>query len=413
MTLWTDPSSSLETTPPNPQRGAGGVWGINSHPTRPSTAIRKGVGQLSASARRRRLLAIAQDRIREVEHDGTDRSELWTGLESAWWRCGWSFLYRNPATGTVVGLPDHCDRLACAYCETRRVGKVRDRYRPRHDEALAGRRLYLVTLTIPNVGPGDLAEAMGRLRKAIAKLRRRRWWDEAVAGGLWRLEVTINLETRTWHPHANLLFETRVPIRMATWQPRLQAEWRTVLGETTGQWIWLLPGWSGALPEAVKRQVKRGGETMAPPDVASSIDYAVKREMRWIDPSDPAWVVEYVEALSGARAVSSFGAWRGLPRPKGEHVEHVAEAPWAPGDDFFVRRWLPTLDPLTSTPAEVWEFAGRGPRWALRPHKPPGDDRQEWLVWHPDDGTLDPAIADEDTPLVYQAHLPLGPPSRV
>jgi hypothetical protein len=355
-------------------------------------------------------VAIARDRRAEVE--GTDRYELWNGLENAWWLCGWSTNYRNPATGTVVGLPDHCDRLACPYCELRRVARVRDRYRARHDAALADRRLYLVTLTIPNVAPGDLAEALARIRKAIAKLRRRRWWDEAVVGGLWRLEVTINLKTRTWHPHANLLFETRRPIRMADWQPLLQAEWRSVLGEPAGQWIWLYPGWSGALPETVKRQVAmRDGSRIGADDGASSIDYAVKRDPHWIDPSDPGWVVEYVEALSGARAVSSFGGWRGLPRPPAEPpVEALVAAPYAPGDAPFAERKLPMLDPITSTEA-AWEYAGRGPRWALRPHKPPGEHRQEWLVWHPDDGTLDPALAD-DAPLHYQARFPLGPSAR-
>lgn len=356
--------------------------------------------QPSTSTRRRKLLAIATQRVDEVA--GSDLEELWTKLEDGWRGCGWSTLYRNRDSGTIVGLPDHCDKIACPYCELRRASKVRDRYRPRHDEALEARRLYLAVLTVPNVPIGELRASLERLRKAIAKLRRRGWWVDDVAGGLWRLEVTINLRARTWHPHANLLFETKQPIRMADWQPRLQAEWRSVLGETEGQWVWLRPGWSGAIAETVKRQIAqaRGGVDVDERDTGSSINYTVKPDPHWIDPSDPGWVVEYVEALAKSRTVSSFGAWRGLPRPHKDPGEELVTAPYAAGDNPFTDRKLPALDPLTSVEAD-WQFYGRGPRHVLRPHRPPGERRSEWLVWAPGDGT-DPAYADDDVGFTYQ-----------
>jgi|GEM_PF-5586111 len=402
------PLPSLDRATPNPP-GEGGRTGDQTHRRRSSKPTPP-----SAASVRRRLVATARDRLLEVA--GQERLEqLWLKLEAGWWQCGWSALFRNDDTGTVVGLPDHCDKIACPYCELRRVGKVRDRYRARHDAALAEKSLYLVTLTIPNVPLGELGPALIRLRKAIARLRRRSWWSEAVLGGIWRLEVTVNLKARTWHPHANLLFETRSPIRMADWQPLLQAEWRSVLGEPAEQWIWLKPGWSGAIREAVKHQVAIGAD---PDDLelerdgATSIDYAVKPQVapRWVDPSDSAWLVEYVEAVSGSRTVSSFGAWRGLPQPEREAGEELVQAPYVPGDHPALERYLPQYDPLTSTFAS-WRLYGRGPRWALRPVKPPGEKRSEWLVWHTHDGTLDPALADEETPLVYQARLPLGPPA--
>lgn len=356
-------------------------------------------------------------RDRQLELAGTDRAEQWAKLEAGWWQCGWSALFRNADTGTVVGLPDHCDKIACPYCELRRVGKVRDRYRDRHDAALRGRRLYLVTLTVPNVPLGSLSSELRRLRRAIARLRRRSWWSEAVVGGLWRLEVTVNLAARTWHPHANLLFETRAPIRMADWQPLIQAEWRSVLGQDAGQWVWLKPGWSGALREAVKHQVAIGADPAdldLERDGATSIDYSVKPQVlpRWVDPSDPQWLVEYVEAVARSRSVSSFGAWRGLPQPEREAGEELVVAPYVPGDHPAADRYLPQLDPLTSTTA-AWALYGRGPRWSLRPFRPPGEHRSEWLVWQPDDGTLDPKVADDDAPLVYQARMPLGAPVDV
>ena len=354
-------------------------------------------------------MAIANERLLQVE--STELTEFWTKLERGWDSCGWSALYRNEGTGTVVGLPNHCDKIACPYCEFRRVSKVRDRYRARHDEALAGQRLYLATLTIPNVGPGQLRDSLRRLQAAIGKLRRRKWWADEVVGGMWRLEVTINLDTRTWHPHANLLFETRDPIRMAKWQPKIQEEWRSVLNEVEGQWIWLLPAWGGSLPEAIKRQVSeaRGTDRLdTDRNAKSSIDYTVKSDLHWIDPSDPGWVVEYVEAVAKSRTVSSFGGWRGLPKPERAAGEPLVEAPYVAGDDPFATRFLPERDPLTNTVA-IWKPMGWGPRSALRPYRPPEEGRSEWLIWHADFGSPDPSQADDDGPLAYQRRFTLAP----
>lgn len=400
------PPPSLDRGEPNPQ-GGGRLTGDQTHRRRSSKQTPP-----SAATVRRRLVAVARDRLLELPAGGA-LAELWTNLEAGWWQCGWSALFRNADTGTVVGLPDHCDKIACPYCEMRRVGKVRDRYRERHEAALAEKRLYLVTCTVPNVPLGSLKSELARLRKAVARLRRRAWWVEAVAGGLWRLEVTVNLKARTWHPHVNLLFETHSPIRMADWQPRLQAEWRSVLGEDAAQWIYLVPGWAGSLRETIKHQVAIGAD---PDDLdlerdgATSIDYAMKPQVtpRWVDPSDPQWLVEYVEAVAGSRQVSSFGAWRKLPKPDRIAGEQLVPAPYVPGDHPALERFLPELDPVTATRAS-WQLYGRGPRWALRPVKPPGEGSREWLVWKPDDGTLDPSIADEDAPLLYQARMPLGP----
>ena len=404
MTLWPASTPSLDGDRPNPQ-GRGGSTGEQTRTSRST-----------ANAQRRHLVAIAADRLRGLEAPGDETSdtyEHWRKLHDGWASCGWSTLYRNGLTGTVIGLPDHCDKALCPYDEQRRVGKLRDRYRERHDQALADRRLYLAVLTIPNVALGQYGDACDQLRVAVGKLRRRRWWLDAVAGGLWRLETTVNLTTGTWHPHVNLLFETHHPIRMSVFQPLLQAEWRSAIGAADQQWVWLMPGWRGALPEAIKRQVKLTREAeVAAGDGATSIDYTVKApKPDWIDAADPAWVIEYVEAHRGRRSVSSFGAWRGLPQPPSSPLaEPTVEAPWAPGEDPFVTRRLPMFDPLrpleAATPAQ-WVWIGRGPRWALRPHKPPEEGRAEWLVWAPGDGP-DPGAADDDLAFSYAPRLGLA-----
>lgn len=355
---------------------------------------------------RRQLVAIADRRLVELA-DGDDAlHRLWTSLGAGWEGCGWAALFRNTNTGTIVGLPEHCDRPLCPYCERgRRAARIRDRYRPLHDAALRDRRLFLATLTIPNVPLGELGDGFARIRKAIARLRAQPWWRELVTGGLWRLELTVNLEDRTWHPHANLLIEThRRESMQRTLQPKLQAGWRRALGHAAdepGDWTWITAGWDRDLEplrEAVKHQVAwrfDGENAPAGPvaaDTGTSLEYTAKPPgIGWIDAADPAWVIEYVETQAGRRAVGAFGTWRKPPEVEREHSDDRVEAPHLPGDDFHRTRWLPACDPLTGTLAE-WSAYGRGPRTALKPVTPPGAS-EPWLVWV--DGP-DPGILDDD-----------------
>ena len=353
---------------------------------------------------RRRLIGIAERR-EDVLDEGSQLREAWHHLASGWRGCGWTTLFENRSNGTVVGLPDHCDRPLCPYCERRRIARLRDRYRMAHDRALADRRLLFAVLTIPNCARGDLAAAYERLRRAITKLRRQRWFAELVAGGLWRLELTVNRDQRTWHPHVNLLIETHRRVSMRRLQPQLQAAWRRALGEGAQQWVWLSPGWSGALPEAIKGQVawqvEPADSTTGPRDTSSALDYTAKPpSVEWIQVDDPEWVVEYIESQRGRRQAAAFGSWRRQPQPKAEHDgELLVEAPWAPDDPPGRVRQLPQYDPTLpiagQAPAD-WVHLGREPRTALRAQRPP-DGGGEWLVWRPGDGPRPDAL-DDDPP---------------
>jgi hypothetical protein len=371
---------------------------------------------------RRRLVAIGERRLEQVAY--TPRAELWLKIVDGWKGCGWTVLFTNPASGTVVGLPSHCDRLLCPYCEARRLAALRDRYRPAALEAAKERRLFFAVLTMPNCSLGELRRAMSTLVEACCRLRRRRGWTDAIAGGIWRYEVTFNLREQTWHPHLNLLVESKGPLRMAHWQPILQREWRSVLarlgvtwrgagGELSGQWGWLEEAGRAGLSEAIKQQLQQGASSADVDDaieqaVNRGIDYTVKPDPDWSDPSHPEWVVEYVEAAAGRRSLNSFGTWRGLPKPKSEPAEELVSAPYVPGE-FFTERRLPYLDPLTDQPA-AWEFATFGPRHLLRPFRPAGENRQEWLIWHPSLGDPgDPTVDLDELAITYQPPLAMPP----
>ena len=408
-------STSLDRAAPTPQ----GSWGAAGNKPasvrylrgRYIAALRDVAPEKTEAELRRRLLAAGEQRIPLVE--GKLR-ELWEKLTTGWRECGWTILFRNERSGTVLGLPRHCDRNLCGWCEPRGLAKLRDRYRPRVAAAAADRRLFYAVLTVPNPGMGDLAATIGRLTVAVAKLRRRRAWQHAaIAGGLWRLEVTINLSERTWHPHLNLLFEVHpgACLNMRAFQPALQREWRAVLGESAGQWVWLRAAGQVDIVEAVKRraQLRRAGENEPEEEaVERALGYVIKPDPHWIDPSDPAWVWEYCEALDGCRTLNTFGTWRKTPEPDPEpDGEELVDAPYVPGDDPWAVHKLPALDPLTDEPAE-WKWIGGGPRYLLRPFRPPGDGRRAWLVWHPDVGGPDPETADEPV-LRYQSAFGLGP----
>lgn len=446
------PSPSLDRSRPNPQ-GWGGDTGGQSRSG--GTAARSA----SASVQRRNLIAIATDRLTVLEAagewstkgadgkwNGSPTHALWRTLYDGWNRCGWSALYRNELSGTVLGLPCHCDKPLCPYDEQRRVGELRDRYRAAHDAALADGRLFFVDLTVPNTFRGTLAESFDVIRGAITRLRRRKWWADAVLGGLWRLEVTVNLTTGTWHPHANLLFEVASPIEMREWQPLLLREWRlAVLAEVAARgvqlwpegarddcWIWLYAGWDrprergrmpSALAETIKRQVRQArdvdaGQADAKHDGDTTLDYTVKAPRPdWINAADARWVIEYVESQAGRRQVSSFGSWRGLPPapPPPERDEPTVDAPWVPGDDPHVTRRLPMYDPTLplegQSPAE-WQPYGHGPRWTLRLVRPSDEGRGPWLVWRPGDDPPDPSTAEDDTAFSYTLRADLSPPGR-
>lgn len=351
------------------------------------------------------------DRRRRDRATEQDEYDLWSRLCRRWRSCGLTQLYRNADSGTIVGLPDHCNAPLCPYCERRRLGQVRDRYQPRHDEAMAAGRVYFAVLTTPNVPLGELAVSFDRLRKAVRDLQRQRWFRSSVTGGLWRLELTVNLEARTWHPHVNLVIESADPLELATWRERLQTTWRGLMGATSGEWVWLQPGWHATLGEAVKRQV---AWDLAPPledpddPAGSSLGYAVKGgPASWIDSADPAWVLEYVTTQRGRRQVSAWGSWRGLPPAPLEHSDEATVwAPDGPADSPFAPpRRLPESDPITGELAS-WEWAGMGPRWALRSHRAAGA-RSAWLVWAPgDDG--DPLYTDDDDLSYRPLQLVLG-----
>jgi len=108
----------------------------------------------------------------------------------------------------------------------------------------AGMKVRLVTLTVPNVAPKDLADTVAALWARWGAMRRQKW-AEPMAGALASLEVTWNRRTATFHPHLHVLV-----LGPKTWDVN-QATWAEAWG-LGFVWVSRPKGPKGAVREVVK-----------------------------------------------------------------------------------------------------------------------------------------------------------------
>lgn len=131
----------------------------------------------------------------------------------------WAPLVRE--CGTWIGIADDergeghiveanfCTHRLCPACNWRRglriystTSRILD-----HIDATQGRTVkYLfLTLTIRNCPTPELGAAIDQMAEAFNRLRANRAWKRRVLGSMRTLEVTINHETMTAHPHYHLI----------------------------------------------------------------------------------------------------------------------------------------------------------------------------------------------------------------
>lgn len=131
----------------------------------------------------------------------------------------WAPLVRE--CGTYLGIVDDdrgrqriveanfCTHRLCPTCNWRRslriyanTSKILD-----YIDATQGREIkYLfLTLTVRNVSLPDLGAEIDRMSAAYNRLRNNRAWQSRVKGSMRTLEITINREAMTAHPHYHLI----------------------------------------------------------------------------------------------------------------------------------------------------------------------------------------------------------------
>lgn len=97
---------------------------------------------------------------------------------------------------------NRCHDRWCEACQTERRRSVCRNLR----DKLAGRELRLLTLTLKSAET-PLREQLDRLTKSFRRLRQVRDIRNAMQGGMYFLEVTLNQKTRQWHPHLHIIWE--------------------------------------------------------------------------------------------------------------------------------------------------------------------------------------------------------------
>lgn len=129
--------------------------------------------------------------------------------------CGDHMLIRRYDTAdslTEIVYTRFCGVRLCPICAHRRslkafwqLSRILDSCdTARRSERGSGYAYILVTLTIQNVPPEALSDAIQRYIDGCTRLFHTRQWQAAIKG-VWRsLEITYNSETDTFHPHVHL-----------------------------------------------------------------------------------------------------------------------------------------------------------------------------------------------------------------
>jgi hypothetical protein len=241
-----------------------------------------------------------------------------------------------------IAVVKQCRKRWCPSC-ARIISLERiDRYQQSID---AMQWPLLVTLTMPHTIETSCPSDVRKLRRALGKLRRLRWFKRAVKGGITSIEVTGG--ENGWHPHAHMLLDCRW-LSVYGEEPRkpmsrdaIKRAFKVARNEVAEQWALCIQT-SARVQVAISR---------ARPDVAREVlKYAVK-------PSElaesPLPLAPLIDILRVSRLVSAFGSVRecrleGLKRQLSEEeptkVCECGCSTWMP--DFVVDRMLDRGDSL-------------------------------------------------------------------
>lgn len=255
--------------------------------------------------------------------------------------CEEVLAFREAQCGAFDVRPQSCRSRVCPPCARRRAAQLVRVFSALVGEVPARRRSYFVP-TIRNVPFGQLAEGFDRLGAAARSLRGRPLWrggrcrarqrdgtprhpcagpycsrwstgrhrrdrncpdfrHEPVHGGVIAYETTVNLEQRTWHPHANMVIDApRIP------QDELSVTWRalTCSDKRHRRAGWCPPDCDLGSPIVWIKQVD-------PQTVREAIKYVTKGT-ELISGEDPVQLLEFLLATRGRRMVQGFGSFFGV-----------------------------------------------------------------------------------------------------
>lgn len=123
--------------------------------------------------------------------------------------CGTYIGIAETEGGSKIVEANFCKQRLCPACSWRRslkiygaTSQILNYLDQQHGKGI---KYLFLTLTIRNVQLSDLGAAIDNMAEAYNRLRNNRAWKRRVLGAMRTLEVTINHEAQTAHPHYHLI----------------------------------------------------------------------------------------------------------------------------------------------------------------------------------------------------------------
>jgi len=338
-------------------------------------------------------------------------------------QCRGGRAYREAGCGVYLVRPRSCHVRLCPDCERSRSARFVMRL-----AELVGTmsRAVFWTLTIPNVARGRLVSGVDLLLDAFRALRRRAIFaggpcpghdcghprhraalmaecrcarcvrctkciHQAVAGGVYSIEITWRPERGDWHPHLHALMDSP----WVAWAEMRDA-WRAVTCDAIRKAERKAAGTPGRLPRCAHPADERG-IALAPCRGASivwveavkgdgearvkaireTLKYVSKglldRDGKLVETAGPPELAELVLAIRTRRLVSGWGSFRNVH----DQDDDGPDPDVLSGPDVAPElRGLPRTCPTCRMEA-MWEMPINVPRRACLPGK------DGWLIWRP------------------------------
>ena len=151
------------------------------------------------------------------DRDSTKRKAVYDACKTRAW------FVRNVRTFEVRVAASRCHLRWCPLCirtKTYIIQQTAGGWLKNHPNA------KFITLTLKH-SADDLKSQIDRLYDGFRKLRRRKWFESLVQGGIWFFQVKKSKKDGYWHPHLHCLVDGAfVP------QKKLSAEWLEITGDS-------------------------------------------------------------------------------------------------------------------------------------------------------------------------------------
>ena len=138
--------------------------------------------------------------------------------------CGkYAWCCTTQETGQPKLAVNHCRSRLCPHCQRQRALDICHRIYPTI-QAMPDHRFVTLTMKHDN---RPLWLQVKSLQVAWKLLRRTKWWKATCTGGFYTIEVSINKQTRQWHPHIHAICEGNYIDN-----ERLAEEWHKITGNS-------------------------------------------------------------------------------------------------------------------------------------------------------------------------------------